>query len=351
MFVWVILSSCTPFFPLLTGQRDNTPPWIETFQQTGPGEFTIWFNEPVQLPQGGQEWLVSTQRPPTAASTEDRRLILLWDTDPASGLGQPFSIQGRVHDLSDNALYFDLPGFGFNTQPAVLQLNEIRSVHSKTRPEAIELMCLQGGSLGGQTLWIGTPNRFTSRLVFPDLEMSQGDYAVVFLRTEEHILEPCRLERFQDTYWGFLQASDGMSGTIDGLRLSLVNPDIPVFLLPGGLSDTSQAITLTVSPMYTSPESVVDAMMYTKRAAEPAESYGGFGSAASLETAEELVAMNVWSIAGDTNLTPSHFISNTGSTSTRTLNRGFAPQEWFIAPTGGATLGGENTTDRYNSNR
>ncbi len=80
--------------------------------------------------------------------------------------------------------------------------------------------------------------------------------------------------------------------------------------------------------------------------------YRGFGSAATLARAEELVRQGGW-IATEQAIRPEDAVNPEAGTATRSLCRGSDSQDsdtaadWHIVPTRGSTFGTANSDERY----
>ncbi|MBO6177234.1 MAG: hypothetical protein J6O39_06810 [Treponema sp.] len=107
--------------------------------------------------------------------------------------GCAYVMEGSAADDSGNSVTFSIPFTGWNENPAVLVLNEVRNSYgtvkengsSVHKTEFAEVFVLKGGNLSGLeicSLCDGEEKKY----VFPPVEVSQGEYITVHMRTPEN---------------------------------------------------------------------------------------------------------------------------------------------------------------------
>ena len=108
-------------------------------------------------------------------------------------IGRNYVLEGIAKDLAGNSLSFSLPFLGFNENPAVLALNEIRTKHTTTggvlkKAEYVELVAVKSGNLCGIELFSAGDGE-EKKYSFPVMEVQEGDYITVHLRkTDEGVI-------------------------------------------------------------------------------------------------------------------------------------------------------------------
>lgn len=109
-------------------------------------------------------------------------------------IGHNYVLEGIAKDVAGNSLSFSLPFVGYNENPAVLALNEIRTKHTAVsgvlkKAEYVELVVLESGNTSGIELFSAGDGE-KEKYVFPVMEVQKGTYITVHLRkTEEGVIE------------------------------------------------------------------------------------------------------------------------------------------------------------------
>ena len=101
--------------------------------------------------------------------------------------GINYTLSGSLKDDGGNQLTFKLPFSGINESPARLLLSEVRSKHYAVKGEIkkseyVEFYVLKGGNTCGLEVVSGSDGE-DNKYVFPDMEVSTGEYIVVHYRT------------------------------------------------------------------------------------------------------------------------------------------------------------------------
>lgn len=308
---------------------DWTPPVLQGIEAAGETEVALGFNEEVRL---------STVRFEPASVTvdesrwdEERSALLISVADPLMA-GEEYGIDAEVSDTAGNLSSFVATFYGLNPRLPPVLINEVVCEGSSSHPDWVELRPLEEGTLGGLTLYEGSPANWDSRFVFPQIEVDEDTFVVVHFKPEgipEEITET---------------DDPAASGGHD------VHPESwDVWVTGGdGIPNSTGGLTLTAWP----GGPVVDAFLYTNKHYDADDDLRGFGLASQLEIFEEIVAAGGWAIAGDF-VVPDDGFNPEDSTATRSINRGTdaidtdGSADWHIAPTSGATPGADNTDESY----
>ena len=247
-------------------------------------------------------------------------------------VGGEYWLDAVVEDDSGNTASVLVNFFGLNPDLPRVLINEIVNKGSGNNPDFAELRVFEDGNLGGMTLYNGSPNRWATRKVFPEMWVEAGDYIIVHFRPENI---PEEVDETEDK-----SASGGLRSHPEAWDLWVWEGT--------GLPTTSGGLTLTEFP----DGPVMDAILYSDRSYDSTAANRGFGTAAQLEIFEDVVARGGWKIAGAF-VVPDDGVDPSTSTATRSINRDSAgtdtdtKYDWHVAPTRGATPGTVNTDERY----
>ena len=320
--------SCGPVpDPRSAGQVDLHPPVIESVCSTGPGEISIQFDEEASL--------VADKTRITPAlnvreATGPAKGILLRVDDQKPGL--EYTLEAEARDSSGNAASFLATFYGFNPHVPLLLINELTTQGTADHPDMVEIKVVTDGDVGGVVLYQGTPGSFDDRLVFPSFPVRQGEFLVVHFKPSGDGTE------VNET------ADKGVSGGLDACGTAYD------FWAAGGRGIAGNNGVLS---LYQRPGgNLMDGFLYSNRTSTSDEKYRGFGSAATLARAEELVRDGGWQTTGQ-RVSPEDAVNPDGSTSTRSLCRSSASvdtdsaADWHIVPTRKASWGRDNTDEVY----
>lgn len=324
--------SCAPeLLPAPFKPGDLSPPAVVDWGSQAPEEYVIRFDEAVRAAPGDVYGVDGVEVRELRAAEDGRSLVVRLGEAPAPG--ERFSLAGLACDLAGNAVGFTLPFWGHNTEPAALLLNELQSVGSSTRPDAVEFYAVGAGDLAGLSFYVGLRGDYELRYVFPPRRVEAGDYVVLHLR-------PQGLEEERDE----LTAKDE-SGGLWALPTAW---DFWYREGGGGLPDKNGALSLYSSPV----GSVMDAVLYSDKESSPGQKYSGFGTSALEARVKALSALGAWDF-GPQGPRPEGCVPSAGATSTRTPGRapGSAdtngPADWYVCTGGGASIGSENSPTPY----
>jgi len=335
--VWVVEAacmlavSCAPEpVAAVFAAGDLRPPAVASWGAAGGAEVIIVFDEEIEVAAPG---FASTPGPGIAATRvgEDGRSVIV-TLDGGQSPGAAYAVSGVVSDAAGNLSSFVLPYWGFNPDPPRIVINELITEGTSTHPDALELFVTAGGNCAGLALFVGSPDNFDIRFLFPALPVESGDYIILHLK-------PQGLEAEIDET-GDKAASGGIDANADAWDLWYSGGD-------GALSGKNGALSLCTSPR----GAIMDAVLYSERTVESDTNYGGFGTAALRDRVAALVAAAAWSASDPPR--PEDCARSTGTTSTRSICRSSgsadtdAMSDWHIVPTKGATLGAVNIDEVY----
>ena len=193
--------------------------------------------------------------------------------------GLEYALEGEASDASGNTAAFLASFYGFNPNVPRLVINELITQGTTDHPDMLEIKVLSNGDMGGVTLYQGTPGSFDDRLVFPSFPVRQGEFIVVHFKPSGDGTE---INETSDT---------ASSGGVDACATAYD------FWVAGGRGISGNNGVLSV---YQRPGgNLVDGVLYSNRNSTSDEKYLGFGSAAMLARAEEVVRDGGWRISGE----------------------------------------------------
>ncbi|HVP17637.1 MAG TPA: hypothetical protein VMU36_01485 [Spirochaetia bacterium] len=323
-----VFLSCGPVPDPRSGeQADLHPPTIESVYATGPNELSIQFDEEASLVS--EKTRISPVLSVREATGPSRSIVVRMDEQTP---GLEYTLEGEAADKSGNVASFMASFYGFNPKVPRLVLNEFTTQGTTDHPDMLEIKVLANGDMGGVVLYQGTPGSFDDRLVFPSFAVKMGNFIVVHFKPSG---DGSEVNETSDT---------SVSGGIDAC------PAAYDFWVAGGRGISGNNGVLSI---YERPGGKpIDGVLYSNRTTTSDEKYRGFGSAATLTRAEELVRDGGWRVAGS-RVTPEDAVNPDGSTSTRSLCRSSTSadtdcaDDWHIVPTRGSTFGAENSDEVY----
>lgn len=328
---FVLVVSCVPEpVAAVFAAADLRPPAVASWGPAGGAEVVIVFDEEIEVAGPG---FASTPGPgivATRVGEDDQSVIVTLDGGQLPGAA--YAVSGVVSDMAGNLSSFVLPYWGFNPDPPLLMINELITEGTTTHPDAVELFVVEGGNCAGLAFFVGSPDDFDVRYLFPALVVEAGDYIILHLK-------PQALEAETDEV-----GDKGVSGGIDANAAAW---DLWYHGGDGALSGKNCALSLCASPR----GAVLDAVLYSERTVESDINYGGFGTAVLRDRVAALVAAGAWSASDPPR--PEDCARSTGTTSTRSICRSSdsadtdAGTDWHIVPTKGATLGAVNVDEVY----
>ncbi len=338
--------ACTPLpqFPF-AANADLAPPRIVSLGFQGPSQLTIGFSEQFELVADslirgetllGTEVGVTYARRPaddllgaTAPDASVHELLFSFSSPPDPGTEH--SIEAQVADPAGNHLRFVARFYGLNELVPAMIINEFTTQGSGKHPDLVEIRILTDGNLAGSCIYEGVPGDWDEQFVFPDLNVSAGDFIVVHFKPQGVAEEVDEIVRRDE------------SGGYDA------SPEAWDFWIPegSGLSGNNGVLTLCENPI----GGIIDAVLYSNRTSASDDRYRGFGSRKVMERADYLVAEGAWTANGL--VRPEDAIDPEDSTATRSIARGTDGadtnhrDDWHITPTRGITPGTVNSDEVY----
>lgn len=261
---------------------------------------------------------------------EDNSIILSFSEAQIPGI--EYMLEISVRDEKNNSMDLVTRFYGYNPDVPGLLINEFTTQGTGNHPDVVELWVTRPGNLAGVAFFEGTRNIWQNKMVFPGLQVKEGDYVLVHCKPQ------------------------GIPGEINETELPAASGGLDAsprawdFWLAGGTGLSGNNGVLTV---YSNPHGeILDGVLYSNRTSASDEDYRGFGSADTMEKADELAEAGAW-IAGGELVAPEDAVNPENSTSTRSICRSSqsidtnTAADWHIVPTSGFTFGGQNSDDVY----
>jgi hypothetical protein len=329
-FTLLLLVSCAPGSDL-SGPPfsvDLLPPELQTAEICDERSIRFLFNETVS--PGPVDISVQPRLPVSSVEAEEQTLTVNFASDQT--IGESYTARISVSDARGNTLLFLYSFSGWNPRIPELLINEINPRGSGKTPDCIELFTIKGGNLGGLCLRIGTDSRYSGEIVFPAVEIPDGEFLVIHAKAEGI---PGEIDEL-----GNLNESEGL----------LARDTARDFWIPGapGLPGNNGAVSL----FNRKGGEIIDAVLWSNRTDNSEEEKLGWTGEGYI-FASDLAAAEAWQ-ALITNLPyPSEAVDVSHSTATRSLCRAGQPEDsncasdWHTVPTRGQTFGTVNSDEIY----
>ncbi len=307
---------------------DLLPPELQSAETQDERSIRFIFDEPVNI--SSSEIIIQPHLELESTETDDKTLTVRFGTDQS--IGEAYTARIAVVDDSGNSLSFLYSFSGWNPRVPDLLVNELNPRGSGNNPDCIELYTVKGGNLGGLCLRIGTRNRYSEEIIFPAIEIHDGEYIIVHVKAEGLAEE---IDELED-----LNESGGLLST-DTAR---------DFWMPGapGLPGNNGAVTLYAR----SGGPVIDAVIWSDRSDDADDEKLGWTSEGYL-FACDMASDDAWVTELSTIPFPSESVNVSYSTATRSLCRAGIPEDsnretdWHTVPTRGLTFGYANSDEIY----
>lgn len=327
LVLFPVLPGCNalPDLPDMIDQSWD-PPILHKSQPLDRHTVGLTFNRPVHLTRAFFD-------PPlkkVQVVHDENRLLLQVEEELKPG--SEYWIDAIIRDHQGNTASVLASFYGHNPDIPRVVINEIVVNSSTNNPEFVELRVFEAGNLGGLTLYNGSPRRWTTRKIFPEIQAEAEDYVIVHFRPQNI---PEEVDEITDK-----SASGGRRSHPEAWDLWVRDGE--------GLSGTSGGITLTAYP----DGPILDAFLYSNRTYDPGCPRRGFGTQAQFEIFRDVTDRGGWTIEGDF-VVPDDGVDPSPSTSTRSINRDLSgvntrsKADWHIVPTRGATPGTPNSEEVY----
>lgn len=165
---------------------DKTCPVVESFEVTGSGSFSVTCSEKIvvssaSVNEGGAE-NPGGELSIGGISYDETGKTAQFDLDDATETGKSYVFSAVISDTSGNSVEFSQDFVGYNENPAVLILNEIRPTAKNPKSDFIEFFCLRGGNTFGLKVcsaYKGPDYDY----YFPAMEVDEGEYITLHNRT------------------------------------------------------------------------------------------------------------------------------------------------------------------------
>ena len=307
---------------------DLIPPMLISAETRDEFHVAFQFDEPVTAAE--EEITIEPRLAVNAVFAEDREILVAFSE--AQAIGESYIIRMCARDETGNTLSFLYNFSGWNPRIPELLINEVNPRGSGNTPDCIELFALTGGNLGGLRLLIGTENEYSGDLIFPALEISEGDYILAHAKSE-----------------GIPEEIDEM-GSIEESGGLLAGDSARDFWIPGSPGIPGNNGSVVLQERKGGP--LIDALLWSDRIYNPEDEKLGWTSD-GFAFAEDLYEEDAWISESGGIPTPSDAVDVTDSTATRSLCRASMPldsndkSDWHTVPTRGQTFGGVNTDEIY----
>lgn len=323
-----LLLSCGPFpeeSPLMPS--DITPPCFLGAAPLDSGRFVLRFDEPCRL-TGSNHWFGGLP----GVQPQDGGKNLIVSHEGSQEPGRLYRLETAVEDSRGNSTALITAFYGYNPEPPVVLINEVRIRGSSNHPDMVELVVLKGGNPAGLVVMEGVSSEHDEKKIFPSTAWEAGDYVLVHFKPQGLTGECDEIE-----------AKDESAG-LDS------HPEAWDFWIEGGAGITGNNGSVA---LYAYPQGpLLDGLIFTNRTSASDEKYRGFGSSRALLQARELHEAGGWSISAE-EIRPEDAVWADDSTATRTLCRSSESADtdsrgdWHTVPTSGNTFGRANSDEVY----
>jgi hypothetical protein len=244
--------------------------------------------------------------------------------------GTAYSLYASAEDAGGNTITVVADFYGYNDRVPRLLINEFTVRGTGKHPDCVEIAVLEDGNMAGVAFYEGTKDDWDTGFVFPEMEVSAGDYLVIHCKPQGI---PSEVDEIDDP---------AVSGGYDTHEKGYD------FWIPGGDGLTGNNGVLSI---YRNPcGDLLDGVLFSNRNSGSDEKYRGFGSTALMKQADQIHREAGWTAAGES-IAPEDALSPESSTGTRSICRQSQPvdtdsaADWHVVPTGGATFGTVNSDE------
>lgn len=295
IFLLLFISACSNLEQFDIKKMDLTPPMLEEITMVGGDRLKISANEHIYL---DPECTNISDNINILSSTDTGQSIeLIFDCVPETG--REYSGNFRIKDNSGNSLTFLARFYGYNPQLPQILINEFTVKGSKSNPNKIELYVVQGGNMGGLSLYNGTKHSYDYIFTFPDFLVESGEYMVIRTCSDNYPTPYIEMENlYVDHDKKFIEGVRDIR--VDNFKLSSTNGTITMYSNPYG--------------------SLLDCVIYSKNRNDDEKRYRNFGLRKVMDRVDELITNKDWIVEGDL-AEPEDVIYIEDSTSTRSINR------------------------------
>jgi hypothetical protein len=302
----------------------TTAPVFLGYKALSPTEIAFQFSLPVTV-------ISLNFDPPVEIESVDEGDTVTVNLPEALNGGERFVADLLVEDDRRNTLNVLVPFRARNERLPELLITELRTEVSKLKVEFVELKALSSGNLGALRLFAATDSVDIPVLEFPPVEVAEGEYLVVHLRSAEA---------------GIVNETGGDLGESGGTETS---PESRDFWVP----ESKERFRKTDAVyLLDQDDRIIDGVLFSETAdvwwtKEVLAKTAGF-----LSEQEAWVSLEN-SGSGKTVPGPADAVDSSKTTNTRSICRdetvpdSNSAADWYITVTSGATPGKPNNPNRY----
>jgi hypothetical protein len=232
--------------------------------------------------------------------------------------GLPVEADLLVEDEYENIVGKQVSFRTRNNHVPEMKINELRTEYDKPKAEFIEFKMLTDGNLGALRVFAEGNNKAPQIYEFKPVEVKEGEYVVLHLRTLE--------DSYKDEYGEDLNESGGTDSSATARDLWIAG-------------STELLRKTDVVYVLDQDDNVLDAVMIAET---PSPSWNKPYFA---EVAEFLFSRNAWKSPAGTVCSPEDAVNSSGTTATKSISRDEAVENnytkagWYVTKTSGATPG------------
>jgi hypothetical protein len=302
----------------------TTAPVFLGYKALSPTEIAFQFSLPVTVVSLNFD-------PPVEIESVDEGDTVTVNLPEALKGGERFVADLLVEDGRRNTLNVLIPFRARNDRLPELLITELRTEVSKLKVEFVELKALSAGNLGALRLFVATDSVDIPVLEFPPVEVAEGEYLVVHLRSAEA---------------GIVNELGDDRGESGGTETS---PEARDFWVP----ESKERFRKTDAVyLLDQDDRIIDGVLFS----ETADVW--WTKEILAKTAEFLSEQEAWvspenSGSGGNVPGPSDAVDSSKTTNTRSICRdetipdSNSAADWYITVTSGATPGKPNNPNRY----
>ncbi|MDR2103427.1 MAG: hypothetical protein LBP42_04910 [Treponema sp.] len=310
----------------------TTAPVFLGYKAVSSTEIGFQFSLPVKVVS------LNFDPPVEVESFDEGAMVTVTLPKPLKG-GERFVADLLVEDTKQNTLNVLVPFRARNDRIPKLLITEIRTELSKLKVEFVELKALSAGNLGALRLFAATDSMEVPLFEFPPMEIEEGKYVVVHLRSAEA---------------GVLNELGSDPGESGGSEAS---PEAWDFWVP----ESKERLRKTDAVYLLDQDNgVIDGVLFSETAdvwwtketlAKAAEFLGGQGAWVPVENADSGEAPQENAPPGPADAVDSSKTTNTRSICRdETLPDSNSATDWYITVASGATPGKANNPKRFVAN-
>jgi hypothetical protein len=161
----------------VVGNRSQAPVFLG-YRAVDEQTLLFYFSQPVEV-------LSFISDPPLPVESIEYGEVVQVNLSYSIPGGVPYTADILVKDNGGNTLNLLIPFRSRNNLLPRILINELRTEYGKPKTEYVELKVLETGNLGALRLFIAGNIKRPMVFEFPPVEVSEGQYVVIHLRTVE----------------------------------------------------------------------------------------------------------------------------------------------------------------------